>query len=333
MEVFKLAQMATAYSLSLLAYKANGLPRPFSASFVVSNRCNIHCSYCNFPNLHEKELTLAEIDLVFDRLKDAGVKRLGLLGGEPLLRRDILEIIDIARNKDFFISMNTNLLLYNKHKENLQHIDYFFTSIDGTPDKHIANRGKQNFEQILYAIRDLTKRGKKVIAICVITEPDYTSVNYLLDLAARENIQIHFQPECYDTEIVQRTAPVQANIGMAEFWKHLAILKKQGAPISSSLAYLNYIASWTNYGISSLLSEGSRCAAGTGYLFVDSAGVAYPCAFTKGKTTGINLLEHKWQHSFNKATPCNQCIVGPMLEFNLLFNEPIKAISNTLAHV
>lgn len=333
MEAFKLAQLALAYGQSLLAYKASGSPRPFSASFVVSNRCNIHCHYCNFPNLKEPELNLAEIDLLFGRLRKLGVKRLGLLGGEPLLRKDILEIIALAREHRFFISLNTNLLLYNRYKEQLQAVDYFFTSLDGTRERHLANRGKQNYEQIIEAIRDLKERGKKLTAICVITEPDYPSVDYLLDFANKENIQIHFQPECYDTEIVLRSAPTMVDSELRTFWKHMADKKKEGAPIASSQAYLNYIANWNDYRTSSLLEANNRCAAGSGYLFIDSAGFAYPCAFTKGKTEGVHMLRENWEDSFTGNTPCTKCIVGPMLEFNLLFQQPVQALTSSLVHL
>ena len=38
-----------AYGASLLAYMVDGTPRPFSATFAVTNRCNLRCGYCNCP--------------------------------------------------------------------------------------------------------------------------------------------------------------------------------------------------------------------------------------------------------------------------------------------
>ena len=38
-----------AYGSSLLAYMVDGAPRPFSATFAVTNRCNLRCEYCNCP--------------------------------------------------------------------------------------------------------------------------------------------------------------------------------------------------------------------------------------------------------------------------------------------
>lgn len=329
MNASQIAQMGMAYSQSLLAFKTNGKPRPFSASFAVSNRCNIRCSYCNFPLMKEPDLTLEEINVLFGKLKKMGVQRLGLLGGEPLYRKDFLEILKLARKYGFFISLNSNLLLYDKFKNDLDEVDYFFTSLDGAPEKHIKNRGRQNYEKIIEAIRDIKNRGKNLTAICVVTDLDTSDADYLLTLAKQEGINIHFQPECYDTQIVLRSAgdDITQQKGKA-FWQYLLEQKKAGAPISSSASYFQYISNWENYAQSSVYDAREKCAAGRGFLFVDATGTAFPCAYTKGKVEGINLLKEDWTKQFTGKTPCTKCIVGPMLEFNLLFDKPFTAVVN-----
>lgn len=334
MEAFKLLQLANAFSQSILAYAVDGKPRPFSASFAVSNRCNIRCSYCNFPHMDPSELSLSDIDIIFRRLAKAGVKRLGLLGGEPLLRRDILDIIALAGDRGFMVSLNTNLLLYDKYKDKLNAIDYFFTSLDGDPAKHLANRGKQDYDRILSAIRHIVSSGKKLTAICVVTDPDTSIADYLLDLAVREKINIHFQPECYDTEIVLRSAPaVMEDKKIRDFWRYIYERKVGGAPIASSSGYLKYISEWSDYKVSSYYDPDARCGAGRGFLFVDAQGEAFPCAFTKGKTKSVNLIHQEYPENFDKLTPCTKCIVGPMLEFNLLFQTPFSSLRNAIASI
>ena len=96
-----------AYATSLLSYMVDGAPRPFSATFAVTNRCNLRCEYCNCPFIDPSHLTLEQIDVLFDRLQKMGVRRLGLAGGEPLLRRDLGEIIARAKRRGFFVSVNS----------------------------------------------------------------------------------------------------------------------------------------------------------------------------------------------------------------------------------
>jgi MoaA/NifB/PqqE/SkfB family radical SAM enzyme len=322
--------MGMAFGQSLLAYHTNGKPHPFSASFVVSNRCNIHCSYCNFPTLKTKDLSLIEITVLFNNLKKLGVKRLGLLGGEPLLRKDIGEIIDIAKRLDFFVSVNSNLLLYEKKKEQLKDVDYYFTSIDGRPETHILNRGKQDFGKIIDAIRSIKRSGRNLTAICVLNKQVFEDVDYLIQFAKTENITVHFQPECYDTEYVANSAVELNNDEIKKLWKYILGQKQNGAPISSSLAYLEFIVNWDNYAVSSIYNAEKKCAAGRGYLLVDAEGYGYPCAYTKGKMEGVNLLTDDWDKKFSGNTPCTQCIVGPMLEFNMLFDKPVASVYNAL---
>lgn len=323
----KVFQVGIAYTQSLISYRFDGAPRPFSASFVVTNRCNLRCVYCNFPNLKSRELNLGEIELLFSKLKKMGVVRLGLLGGEPMVRKDLPQIIELAKQLGFYVSLNSNLVLYERYKDSLSKVDYFFTSLDGTPERHLMNRGKHDYHSIILAIRDIVSRGKKLTVICVVTEPDYTSADHLLQLAADEGINIHFQPEGYDAENAGRSAPVGlVQEELKAFWTYLYQKKKEGAPIASSEGFLKFTSNWSDYRVSAMKEFGSKCAGGRGFIFIDPAGLTYPCCYTKGLVDGVDLLKDDWADKFNPNTPCNTCIAGPFLEYNLLFQNPISSV-------
>ena len=107
-------RLAFAYTTSLASYAVDGAPRPFSASFAVTDRCNLRCEYCNFPFLKTRDLDLPDIERLMDRLKSMGVQRLGLVGGEPMVRKDLGEIIALAKARSFFVTVNTNLTLHHR---------------------------------------------------------------------------------------------------------------------------------------------------------------------------------------------------------------------------
>jgi MoaA/NifB/PqqE/SkfB family radical SAM enzyme len=334
MKAYKLLQLGAAYAQSLTTFHLNGKPRPFSVSFAVTNKCNLRCEYCDLPHIKAPELDLDQIDFLFKKLKRMGVLRLGLFGGEPLVRKDIGEIVLLAKKYGFFISLNSNMLLYERYKDILDPVDYFFVSIDGTPEKHIANRGQQKFELILEAVRDIVDRNKKVTAICVVTDSDKTTADYLIDLAVRERIDVHFQPECYDSECAGRTAPDDLEQeATKQFWLYLLEKKRQGAPITSSTGYLQYISNWHNYKETAVYDPSQRCMAGSGFISIDPSGIAYPCIFTKGNFEGIDLMKYNWEEKFNKVTPCTKCIVGPLVEYNLLFQRPLRSTFDALSKV
>ncbi|MCG3167493.1 MAG: Coenzyme PQQ synthesis protein E [Bacteroidia bacterium] len=322
------------YAQSLSAFHLNGTPRPFSASFAITNKCNLKCAYCDLPNIKAPELSVGQMDILFKKLRKLGILRLGIFGGEPLVRKDIGEILQLAKRHGFFTSLNSNMLLYDRYKDVLSSVDYFFVSLDGTPEKHIANRGKQNYEIILESIRDIVQRKKKLTAICVVTDPDIVSADYLIGLAIREKIDVHFQPESYDAECAGRTAPNDLHQQETKkFWQYLLEKKREGAPITSSTAYLKYLINWHNYKESAVYDPSVRCMAGSGFISIDPSGTAYPCIFTKGKAEGINLMEHDWAEKFDKKTACTKCIVGPLLEYNLLFHKPVSSVIDALAKI
>ena len=87
---------------------------PINGSYELTFRCNLHCAhcYCNLPlndrEAIEKELTTEEVFNIFDQIAEAGCLWLLITGGEPLLRRDFLEIYTYAKKKGFLITLFTN---------------------------------------------------------------------------------------------------------------------------------------------------------------------------------------------------------------------------------
>ena len=66
----------------------------------ITDLCNFKCSYC-LPNGYQgkasqNELSLDEIRTLVASFAELGFKKIRLTGGEPSLRKDLLEIIDIA---------------------------------------------------------------------------------------------------------------------------------------------------------------------------------------------------------------------------------------------
>ena len=318
--------MGYAFGASLLSYFIDGTPRPFSATFAVTNRCNLRCSYCNCPFMNPKDLDLTQIAELFDRLHQMGIRRLGIAGGEPMLRADLPDIIAHAKAHGFFVSVNTNLTLYHRHPNRLQGADLVYTSLDGDPDAHRAARGDHADQGVLAGIEALLRAGTPVVAICVVTEHSLGQTEFLLQQAEAGGFRMHFQPQCVDTEIVRGAVPdAVSNEQFRAFWRQLLAEKKKGRPIISSSPYLETLARWDDFSISARFEAGVRCPAGWGYLYVDPHGHAFPCAYTREKTVPVDLLQDDWRTTWDRQTPCTRCTVGPMLEFNLLFERPLTA--------
>jgi len=326
MRLAEAAAVGRAYGASLLSFLVDGTPRPFSATFALTNRCNLRCEYCNYPYLNPKDLDFEQVDVILRRLQAMGVRRLGLAGGEPMLRKDFGHIIERGKELGFFVAVNTNLTLYERFSERLKSVDLVYTSLDGDADAHRAARGSKAYDGVLEAIVDLLQARIPVIAICVVTEHSVDQAEHLLQQAERMGFRVHFQPQCTDTTIVRGHVPdTVSNERWRAFWRGLLEQKKKGRPILSSTSYLRFLAEWGDFAVSAIYDATQKCAAGRGFLYIDPHGDAYACPYVKGKAEPINLLTNDWREAWNRQTPCTRCMVGPMLEFNLLFQRPMAS--------
>ena len=83
--------------------------RPVLATFQINLRCNSACGYCDLPlNVGRYEMTREEIQGVFSGLYRDGVRFVLVQGGEPLLRRDLPEILEDLSAMGFQLTLITN---------------------------------------------------------------------------------------------------------------------------------------------------------------------------------------------------------------------------------
>jgi radical SAM protein with 4Fe4S-binding SPASM domain len=92
---------------------------PLSGSLELNFRCNLRCQHCYVAYGHrgisgKSELSFAEIQRILDEIVDAGCLWLLLTGGEPLVRRDFLDIYTYAKRKGLLVSLFTNGTLLNR---------------------------------------------------------------------------------------------------------------------------------------------------------------------------------------------------------------------------
>ena len=83
----------------MLASRVRGEPALVGVSLYTTHRCNLRCIYCSSPFRGTDELATEQWLSIVDELADLGCQRVGILGGEPLLRRDTPEIIDRVRDR------------------------------------------------------------------------------------------------------------------------------------------------------------------------------------------------------------------------------------------
>lgn len=94
-----------------------------SLRITITNLCNLNCIYCHHDGMVDSkdEMTPDEMYEICKIAKDIGVKKIRISGGEPLVRKDIVEIVEKIAKLDFKdISLTTNGVLLEKYAEGLK---------------------------------------------------------------------------------------------------------------------------------------------------------------------------------------------------------------------
>ncbi len=114
------------YSRSLKAWVAagahfwkriRGIPTPTFVTIAATYRCQVRCDHCyaNSPSRpREDELTTDQLKSVIKQVKGLGAMAVHFSGGEPLLRKDIFDLIAYARSLGLLTRINSNGLLLSE---------------------------------------------------------------------------------------------------------------------------------------------------------------------------------------------------------------------------
>lgn len=168
-------------------YLSNGkLPLPDTVYFDMTFKCNLRCKMCylDFDTVSKiKELTYEEIVTIFNKMPF--IKKVTLIGGEILVRKDIFQILDYFQSKNISLSFCTNgTLVTEEVAKKLISYDNVHTigiSIDGTKELHNFIRGnKDAYDKAINAIKMLGKHKFVTVTSVIVNE----NIKFLKDIVA-----------------------------------------------------------------------------------------------------------------------------------------------------
>ncbi|OGZ32441.1 MAG: hypothetical protein A2V69_02375 [Candidatus Portnoybacteria bacterium RBG_13_40_8] len=135
--------------------------------FNVTNRCNFRCIHCCFRSGETllDEFSIEKIKEVLRNFKELGGQRIDVTGGEPLMRKDIAEIIKIGKKIGLKIELVTNASLLTDRKLKLFKklgLDAVAISLDGSSYKiyrKIRPVSRETYSKIVSNIKKCVKLG------------------------------------------------------------------------------------------------------------------------------------------------------------------------------
>ena len=144
----------------------------------LTEACNLRCIYCMpegdvcFKN--DNGLTDDEIKYLIDIFGDIGLKKIRFTGGEPLLRKNIVELVSKAKEKEIGkIALTTNGVLLPKYLDELinaglNEINISLDSLKEDVFKKITRGG--NLISVVESIKKAVNKGIKVKINAVIVK-------------------------------------------------------------------------------------------------------------------------------------------------------------------
>ncbi len=171
----------------------------------VTDRCDFRCVYCMAEEMtflpRQQILSLEELAQVARTFVDLGTEKIRLTGGEPLVRKDILELVkDIGSLglRDFAMTTNGSKLTTMAEplrKAGLKRLNISLDSLD--PDKFHRITRTGRLDQVLDGVDAAREAGFEGIKLntVVMKGGNDEEVPALVDFARRKNIDITFIEE------------------------------------------------------------------------------------------------------------------------------------------
>jgi MoaA/NifB/PqqE/SkfB family radical SAM enzyme len=307
--------------VQLALRRLRGAKSPFQMSLSLTNRCNFKCEYCDIPLQRRDELDTVAWLAMIDELARGGMGRASLIGGEPLLRDDAGAIVTHLAARGVHTAMNTNGWFVEERINEVAALDLACVTLDGPREVHDAQRRPGSYERALRAIERLVARNVRVVTMTVLTPRGIGSVDHVLDVARRLDVDAFFQLE--HDKSVDVSAPIAPRLRderIREVARMLLERKRAGDRVGNSRSILEQHLRNGRY-----LGTCQECYAGRYYGYVMCDGTVAPCLLTQGQQPARNGLALGYVRAFERMAapegPGCACVpthqVNQVLDFRL----------------
>ena len=243
----------------------------------ITSKCNLHCagcySRCNHATVDTepvKQLTDEEWFGIFEEADDLGISFILLAGGEPMLRRGVIEAAGKKKNILFPIFTNGTFMderyydLFDKSRNLIP-----IMSIEGRREVTDARRGDGIYDRLIRNMDELQKRGLIFGASVTVTTENMNEVtsetflNELSDRGCKAVIFVEFVP------VTEESADLAPGDAQREYLKNEIARLRKDRP---EMVFISFPGDEK--------SSGGCVAAGRGFFHINSHGGAEPCPFS-----------------------------------------------------
>lgn len=248
---------------------------PTDVSIITTYRCQMQCKMCDIwenPSDSKREITAKDLEIL------PNFKFVNITGGEPFVRRDLSDIVEVMYKKAPRIVISTS----GWHTDRIIKMAEQFpnigirVSIEGLSQKNDGLRGREgSFDRAMRLLLTLKEMGIKDIGYgCTVSNKNSEDMLWLYKLSRELGMEFataSFHNSYYfhkdDNEITNKEEVIN------NFRKLMEELLKDKSPKSWYRAFFNL-------GLINYIREQPRmlpCEAGTANFFIEPYGDVYPC--------------------------------------------------------
>lgn len=246
---------------------------PAHAQIAITNACPQNCVYCYNKKRTGTPLTTDEILKTVQELKAMGVFWLGLTGGEPLLNKDIVKIVESAADSCAVKLFTTGCTLTEELARDLKKAGLFSVAVSldsSRPDEHDQIRNyKGAYAEAVRAIDIFKSTGLHVSVSAVISKNMINSGQTEDFLVFLEGLGIH---EAWLSEMKPSVDEHWSGEHVITAGERDSLIRLQDRRNKQGKMTVNYLGSFES-------KEHFGCNAGFKMIYVDAFGEVSPCVF------------------------------------------------------
>ena len=303
--------------------------KPILVVFNVTNACNQNCLMCNIPNMQSQNMSFQEIKLKIKEMKSFGIKYVFIQGGEPLLRKDIIDIIDEFIDNGIKPTVITNGILLNRETGSAIACRYcnLAISIDSLiPERYAMLRGSDlNTVKInIEALQGLPKKGNWSITSVISKVSTIDDVKNIMEYAYLNKMMYAIRPYITSCDCTKTSEILCYRYGDIKDIFDFMLEQAKKDNFLASLVYERHIEYIQG-------KPPSICDAGKHFLYLLANGEYQICYGVNKKYKKLNdfnkaiALENNFIEGCNKNKPC---FFNCAREIGILFDNRWKIIKN-----
>jgi radical SAM family uncharacterized protein len=304
-----------------------GVRAPFFCGHKLTYNCNLKCKMCPFWKRPSPDSSLEQEKAILKQIYNSGACGVAFEGGEPLLRKDLADILAFSRSLPLHTSLITNgTLLKSRIDEIAPYINgVVYVSLDGLEKTHDDIRGVGgSFRKAVEGICAAKKRVPVTINTTVMAE-NVDEIESLVELAKELGTKISV---AVAHEYCNASTSSDVNGKIPKVAHRLVEMKRRGYPLANSSGYLKVMAKEKNW----------QCKPWTMINIDPHGNLVLPCYVHNDYASSLSVFESEIKSALSgfdwkKIENCQKCSLHCYVEPSLVLSRDINSYIHWAFHV